>query len=183
MQVTRLDHLRRGTRTRSRKPSGRTESRQGDDNRRPVARLRASLAPVLGFSPRRRTAASRRRFSDDPCITRSVKSQKTIHQAASRDRRHCSTWLGEDGPTPTVAKALLKTMEGVNWQATAGARAIQGRANADWSYTESACGSRGRCVVGAYISCWFDGKERRTSSSAAWLSIQRDDSWLPQAGI
>jgi putative SOS response-associated peptidase YedK len=28
-----------------------------------------------------------------------------------------STWLGEDGATPTVAKALLKTMEGVSWQA------------------------------------------------------------------
>jgi hypothetical protein len=29
-----------------------------------------------------------------------------------------STWLGEDGATPAAAKALLKTMEGVNWQAT-----------------------------------------------------------------
>jgi putative SOS response-associated peptidase YedK len=27
-----------------------------------------------------------------------------------------STWLGEDGATPAAAKALLKTMEGVNWQ-------------------------------------------------------------------
>jgi hypothetical protein len=28
-----------------------------------------------------------------------------------------STWLGEDGATPAAAKALLKTMKGVNWQA------------------------------------------------------------------
>jgi len=27
------------------------------------------------------------------------------------------TWLGEDGATPDAAKAVLKTMEGVNWQA------------------------------------------------------------------
>ena len=26
-----------------------------------------------------------------------------------------ATWLGEDGATPEAAKALLKTMEGVNW--------------------------------------------------------------------
>ena len=28
-----------------------------------------------------------------------------------------STWLGEDGATPEAAKAVLKTMEGVNWTA------------------------------------------------------------------
>jgi putative SOS response-associated peptidase YedK len=28
-----------------------------------------------------------------------------------------STWLGEDGATPAEAKAVLKTMEGVNWAA------------------------------------------------------------------
>ena len=28
-----------------------------------------------------------------------------------------STWLGEDGATPVVAKAGLKTVEGVNWKA------------------------------------------------------------------
>jgi putative SOS response-associated peptidase YedK len=28
-----------------------------------------------------------------------------------------SAWLGEDGATPEAAKAVLKTMEGVNWQA------------------------------------------------------------------
>lgn len=28
-----------------------------------------------------------------------------------------STWLGEDGATPEAAKAVLKTMEGVNCQA------------------------------------------------------------------
>lgn len=28
-----------------------------------------------------------------------------------------STWFGESGVTPEVAKAALRTMEGVNWQA------------------------------------------------------------------
>ena len=28
-----------------------------------------------------------------------------------------STWLGEVDATPAAAKAVLKTMEGVNWQA------------------------------------------------------------------
>ena len=28
-----------------------------------------------------------------------------------------TTWLGEDSATPAAATALLKTMEGVNWQA------------------------------------------------------------------
>ena len=28
-----------------------------------------------------------------------------------------STWLGEGEATPAMAKAVLKTMEGVNWQA------------------------------------------------------------------
>jgi putative SOS response-associated peptidase YedK len=28
-----------------------------------------------------------------------------------------STWLGEDNPSPAAARAVLKTMEGVNWQA------------------------------------------------------------------
>jgi len=28
-----------------------------------------------------------------------------------------STWLGEDDATPAAAKAVLRTMEGVNWQA------------------------------------------------------------------
>lgn len=28
-----------------------------------------------------------------------------------------SIWLGEDEATPAAAKAVLKTMEGVNWQA------------------------------------------------------------------
>ena len=27
-----------------------------------------------------------------------------------------STWLGEDDATPATAKAVLRTMEGVNWQ-------------------------------------------------------------------
>jgi hypothetical protein len=29
-----------------------------------------------------------------------------------------STWLGEDNAAPAAAKAVLKTMEAVNWQAT-----------------------------------------------------------------
>ena len=30
---------------------------------------------------------------------------------------HGTAWLGEDSSTPEAAKAVLTTMEGVNWQA------------------------------------------------------------------
>ena len=29
----------------------------------------------------------------------------------------CATWLGEGNALPAAAQAVLKTMEGVNWQA------------------------------------------------------------------
>ena len=38
-----------------------------------------------------------------------------------------STWLGEDGSTPAAAKALLETMEGVNWQVAPEPRASRSR--------------------------------------------------------
>ena len=37
--------------------------------------------------------------------------------AAILDDDAWSRWLGEDDATPAAAKAVLKTMEGVNWQA------------------------------------------------------------------
>ena len=51
-------------------------------------------------------------------IRRSVKSaEDDPRMPAILEDDGWSTWLGEDSATPTVAKALLKTMEGVNWQA------------------------------------------------------------------
>jgi hypothetical protein len=50
----------------------------------------------------RRTIKSR---EDDPC------------KPAILDDDAWSTWLGEDSVTPVAAKAVLKTMEGMNLQA------------------------------------------------------------------
>lgn len=38
-----------------------------------------------------------------------------------------STWLGEDGATPDAAKAVLKTVEGVNWHTAPEAKAPRSR--------------------------------------------------------
>jgi putative SOS response-associated peptidase YedK len=51
-------------------------------------------------------------------IRRTVKSLETEpRMPAILEDGAWSTWLGEDSATPEAAKALLKTMEGVNWQA------------------------------------------------------------------
>jgi putative SOS response-associated peptidase YedK len=51
-------------------------------------------------------------------IRRTIKSQEEDpRMPAILDDDSWSTWLGEDSATPVAAKALLKTMEGVNWQA------------------------------------------------------------------
>lgn len=39
------------------------------------------------------------------------------HMPATLEEDAWSTWLGEDGAAPDAAKAVLKTMEGVNWTA------------------------------------------------------------------
>ncbi len=51
-------------------------------------------------------------------IRRTMKSQEDDpRMPAILEDDAWSTWLGEDDATPAAAKALLKTMEGVNWQA------------------------------------------------------------------
>jgi hypothetical protein len=51
-------------------------------------------------------------------IRRTIKSQEDDPRmpAILADESAWPAWLGEDGATPASAKALLKTMEGVNWQ-------------------------------------------------------------------
>jgi putative SOS response-associated peptidase YedK len=51
-------------------------------------------------------------------IRRTIKSQEDDpRMPAILDDGAWATWLGEDGASPPAAKALLKTMEGVNWTA------------------------------------------------------------------
>jgi len=51
-------------------------------------------------------------------IRRTVKSLETDpRMPAILEDDAWPTWLGEDNATPVAAKAVLKTMEGVNWQA------------------------------------------------------------------
>jgi hypothetical protein len=51
-------------------------------------------------------------------IRRTIKSQKEDpRMPAILEDDAWATWLGEVGATAATAKALLKTMEGVNWQA------------------------------------------------------------------
>jgi putative SOS response-associated peptidase YedK len=51
-------------------------------------------------------------------IRRTIKSQEDDpRMPAILDDDAWPSWLGEDSATPAAAKALLKTMEGVNWQA------------------------------------------------------------------
>jgi putative SOS response-associated peptidase YedK len=51
-------------------------------------------------------------------IRRTIKSQEDDpRMPAILEDDAWSAWLGEDNVTPAAAKAVLKTMEGVNWQA------------------------------------------------------------------
>jgi putative SOS response-associated peptidase YedK len=51
-------------------------------------------------------------------IRRTIKSQEDDpRMPAILDDDAWSTWLGEDDATPAAAKAVLKAIEGVNWQA------------------------------------------------------------------
>jgi putative SOS response-associated peptidase YedK len=51
-------------------------------------------------------------------IRRTIKSQEDDpRMPAILEDDAWSTWLGEDGAVPAAAKAVLKTMEGVSWQA------------------------------------------------------------------
>jgi putative SOS response-associated peptidase YedK len=51
-------------------------------------------------------------------IRRMIKSQEDDpRMPAILEDDAWSTWLGEGDATPATAKAVLRTMEGVNWQA------------------------------------------------------------------
>jgi putative SOS response-associated peptidase YedK len=51
-------------------------------------------------------------------IRRTIKSQEDDpRMPAILEDGAWTTWLGEDNAAPAAAKAVLKTMEGVNWQA------------------------------------------------------------------
>jgi putative SOS response-associated peptidase YedK len=51
-------------------------------------------------------------------IRRTIKSQEEDpRMPAILEDDAWSTWLGEGDATPAMAKAVLRTMEGVNWQA------------------------------------------------------------------
>lgn len=51
-------------------------------------------------------------------IRRTVKAQEDDPRMPAILEDHAwSTWLGEGNPSPEAAKAVLRTMEGVNWQA------------------------------------------------------------------
>jgi putative SOS response-associated peptidase YedK len=103
------------------KPSGRTETRQWtidpkDGQPRGFAfvwrRFEISDLPVPMLACVMATVPA------NALISRTIKSQEEYpRMPAILDDDAWSTWLGEDGATPVAAKALLKTMEGVNWQA------------------------------------------------------------------
>jgi putative SOS response-associated peptidase YedK len=103
------------------KPSGRTETRQWtvdpqDGQPRGFAfvwrRFEISdlPAPLL--------ACAMATVPANELIRRTIKSQEDDpRMPAILDDDAWSTWLGEDDATPAAAKAMLRTMEGVNWQA------------------------------------------------------------------
>ena len=51
-------------------------------------------------------------------IRRTIKMQEDDpRMPAILEDKAWPAWLGEDGATPAAAKAVLRTMDGVNWQA------------------------------------------------------------------
>ncbi len=103
------------------KPSGKTETRQWtvdpqDGQPRGFAFLWRQFeipglpAPIL--------ACVMATVPANELIRRTIKSQEEDpRMPAILDDDVWATWLGEDNALPAVAKDLLKTMEGVNWQA------------------------------------------------------------------
>jgi putative SOS response-associated peptidase YedK len=103
------------------KPSGRTETRQWtidpkDGQPRGFAFVwRRFEIPGL---PVPMLACVMATVPANELIRRTIKIQEDDPRMPAILEDHAwSTWLGEDDATPAAAKALLKTMEGVNWQA------------------------------------------------------------------
>ena len=86
---------------------------------RPAARLRLRVAAVRDFRSTRADAGLR--HGDGPanelirCAIKSQDDDSRMPAILADDA--WSTWLGEGDATPATAKAVLRTMEGVNWQA------------------------------------------------------------------
>ena len=103
------------------KPSGRTETRQWtvdpqDGQPRGFAfvwqRFEIADLPVPMLACVMATVPA------NALIRRTVKAaEEDPRMPAILEDAAWSSWLGEDGAAPADAKALLKTMEGVNWQA------------------------------------------------------------------
>jgi putative SOS response-associated peptidase YedK len=103
------------------KPSGKTETRQWtidpqDGQPRGFAfvwrQFETSNLPAPMLACVMATAPA------NELIRRTVKSMETDpRMPAILEDEAWATWLGEDVATPEATKALLKTMEGVNWQA------------------------------------------------------------------
>jgi putative SOS response-associated peptidase YedK len=103
------------------KPSGRTETRQWtidpmDGQPRGFAFVwrRVEIADL----PAPILACVMATVPANELIRRSIKVQEDDpRMPAILEGDVWATWLGEDEARPEAAKALLKTMEGVNWQA------------------------------------------------------------------
>jgi putative SOS response-associated peptidase YedK len=102
------------------KPSGRTETRQWtvdpkDGQPRGFAfvwrRFEISDLPAPMLACVQATVPA------NELIRRTIKSQEDDpRMPAILEDDAWSTWLGEDDVAPAMAKAVLRTMEGVNWQ-------------------------------------------------------------------
>ena len=103
------------------KPSGRTETRQWTvDPRDGQPRGFAFVWRRFEISdlPAPLLACVMATVPANALIRRTVKSQEDDpRMPAILEDDAWSTWLGEGDATPAAAKALLRTMEGVNWQA------------------------------------------------------------------
>lgn len=103
------------------KPSGKTETRQwtidpSDGRPRGFAFVwrRFEIADL----PAPMLACVMVTVPANELIRRTIKSQEDDpRMPAILEDGAWSTWLGEDGAAPAAAKATLKTMQGVNWQA------------------------------------------------------------------
>ncbi|CAN5768362.1 hypothetical protein BH11PSE3_BH11PSE3_10520 [soil metagenome] len=102
------------------KPSGKTETRQWtidprDGQPRGFAFVWQRFA--LDELPIPMLACVMVTVPANDLIRRTVKSLETDpRMPAILDDDAWAAWLGEDSPSPDSAKALLRTMEGVNWQ-------------------------------------------------------------------
>ncbi len=103
------------------KPSGKTETRQWTID--PKDGLPRGFAFVwqrfeISDLPAPMLACVMATVSANELIRRSIKSREDEpRMPAILNDDAWSAWLGEIDATPAAAKALLKTMEGVNWQA------------------------------------------------------------------